>query len=101
MSVPAPAGPFHAGPSGTRIDVRVIPRSSKDLVAGLRDSRLLVRVTAPPVDHAANDAVVRVLADALDVSKSAVSVVAGHTTRNKVIQVVGLTPGAARQRLLR
>ena len=48
------------------VDLRVIPRSPRDAVDGWRDGRLVVRVTAPPVDHAANEAVVAVLARALD-----------------------------------
>ena len=48
--------------TATRIDLRVTPRASKNAVDGFRDSRVVVKVTAPPVDAAANDAVVALLA---------------------------------------
>jgi uncharacterized protein YggU (UPF0235/DUF167 family) len=99
MTAPGPGNPFRKGPTGTLIDVRVIPRSPGNAAGGLRDGRLVVRVTAPPVDHAANDAVVRVLADALDLPKTAVRVVAGHTARNKVVEVPGVPESFLRKRL--
>jgi hypothetical protein len=76
---------------GALLDVRVTPRASRNGIAGWRDGRLVVRVTAPPVDNAANDAVVLVLAEALDVPKSALRVASGTTSRNKSIEVAGLT----------
>jgi uncharacterized protein YggU (UPF0235/DUF167 family) len=85
-------------PSGTRIDVRVMPRSSRTAVEGVRDGRLLIRVTAPPVDRAANDAAVQAVARALDLAPGAVRIVSGHTNRNKVIEV-GLPVEAVRRRL--
>jgi uncharacterized protein (TIGR00251 family) len=90
--VPTPLGP-------TLIDVRVIPRASKDAIAGIREGRLVVRVTAPPVDQAANDALVRVLAAALHVPRGLVAVVAGHTSRNKRVSVSGVAPEVVRARL--
>jgi uncharacterized protein YggU (UPF0235/DUF167 family) len=63
-----------------------MPRSPKNVVGGIRDGRVIVRVTSPPVDQAANDAGVRLLANALGLPKSAVRLVAGHTGRNKVAE---------------
>jgi uncharacterized protein YggU (UPF0235/DUF167 family) len=60
---------------------------------------VLVRVTAPPVDQAANEAVRRTLSGALGVSASAVQVVLGLTSRNKTVEVEGLTTEEVRQRL--
>jgi uncharacterized protein YggU (UPF0235/DUF167 family) len=73
--------------TGTRFDVRVIPRASRSIVDGVRDGRLLVRVTAPPVDRGANEAAVLILANALDVPPGAVRISAGHTHRNKTVEV--------------
>ncbi len=100
MTIPAPPGPFRPSATGTLIDLRVMPRSPKNVVGGIRDGRLLVRVTAPPVDQAANDAAVAVLADALGVSARSVTLVAGHTARNKVVEVRGVPDARLRQRLM-
>jgi uncharacterized protein (TIGR00251 family) len=70
------------------LSIRVIPRASKNAVI-VRDGRLTVRVTAPPVDSAANDAVRVALADALDVPRSAVQIVRGHASRQKVVEIDG------------
>ena len=96
MTATEPPGPFRSSASGTLIDIRVIPRSPKNVVGGLRAGRLLVRVTAAPVDQAANEAVVQALAAALGVSQSRISIVAGFTSRNKRVEVNGLAPTAVR-----
>ncbi|HEX4806131.1 MAG TPA: DUF167 domain-containing protein [Conexibacter sp.] len=69
------------------LDVRVIPRAARDQLAGTRDGRLLVRVTAPPLDGRANAAVCALLAKAAGVPKGAVSVVRGETSRDKRVQI--------------
>jgi uncharacterized protein YggU (UPF0235/DUF167 family) len=84
--------------AGARIDVRVMPRASRTTVDGVRDGRLLVRVTAAPVDRAANDAALAAVARALDLAPGAVRIVSGHTNRNKVIEV-GLPADVVRYRL--
>jgi uncharacterized protein YggU (UPF0235/DUF167 family) len=73
--------------TGTKFDIRVMPRASRSVVDGVRDGRLLVRVTAPPVDRAANESAVLVLANALDVPAAAVRISAGHTHRNKTVEI--------------
>ena len=73
-----------------RLDIRVVPRASRSAVDGQRDGRIVVRVTAPPVDGAATAAAVSVLAQALDVAPTTIRVVAGHTSRNKTVTVGGL-----------
>jgi hypothetical protein len=86
---------------GARIDIRVMPRSPKNGIDGVRDGRILVRVTAAPVDGAANDAVVAAVAEALDLPRRAVRVVHGHTSRNKTIEITGLDSATARVRLVK
>lgn len=73
-----------------RIAVHVTPKSARDEIAGWRGGELSVRVTVPPEDGRANAAACGVLADALGVSRSAVSVVRGQTARHKQIEVVGV-----------
>jgi uncharacterized protein (TIGR00251 family) len=67
--------------------VRVTPRASANAVGGERDGALLVRVTAPPVEGKANDAVVELLAEALDLPRSAVHVERGAAARTKRVSV--------------
>jgi len=86
-------------PAGVRLQLRVIPRASKTALAGVRGGRLLVRITAPPVDGAANTALVTALAKLLDVPRSAVRVVDGETSRNKSVEIAGVIDAIVRQRL--
>jgi uncharacterized protein (TIGR00251 family) len=70
--------------------VRLTPRASRDVVVGERAGILLVRLTAPPVDGAANGALVRFLSKWLGVRPSAVSIVSGEKSRIKTVFVAGL-----------
>lgn len=70
-----------------RFAVRVQPRSSRDEVAGRRGEALRIRLQAPPVDGAANEALIRFLADALGVPRHGVRIVAGLASRDKVVEV--------------
>lgn len=93
------SGPVHPTPRGARIDLRVIPRSSRTGVEGIRNGRVLLRVAAPPVDNAANDAVLAVLADVLGVAKRLGRLVSGATARNKTVDVDGVDVEDVRARL--
>jgi len=73
------------------IDVRVIPRASRSGFAGIRDGAMLVRLTAPPVDGAANEELVELIARAVGVPKRAVSIVAGERSRLKRVRVSGVS----------
>jgi len=85
--------------AGLTLRVRVQPRASRDALAGEREGALVVRLTAPPVEGAANEALSRFLGKALGVAPSAVRVVSGTTGRNKVVSVAGLDAATARERL--
>ncbi len=74
------------------LDVRVIPRARTTEIAGSRDGAMLIRVAAPPVDGAANDAVIALLAERLNVPRRAIRIVSGDTSRRKRIEIVGATP---------
>lgn len=76
--------------TGLRIEVRVMPRAPRTAVKGARDGRLLVAVTAPPVDDAANEAVVLALAKAFGVARRSVRIVSGERHRNKTVHIDGL-----------
>ena len=85
--------------TAVRFAVRVQPRSTRVGVDGVHGDTLRVRVQAPPVDGAANDAVIEVLADALGVARRAVRIIAGDASRSKVVEVAGLTEREMRERL--
>lgn len=75
----------------TRVAVHITPRSARNEVIGWRGAELAVRVTAPPEGGKANAAVCVVVARAVGVPKSAVSVVSGQASRHKVLEVTGVT----------
>jgi len=79
--------------------VKVQPRASRDELAGARDGVLVVRLTAPPVDGAANEALTRLLGRVLGTAPSAVRIVAGARGRQKRVAVEGLDAATARTRL--
>lgn len=81
------------------IPVHVRPRAARDAIGPWRADRLEVRTTAPPADGRANDALRRLLADALDVAPSRVKVVRGMRGREKAVQVVGLPASEVLRRL--
>lgn len=89
----------HVRGAAVRLDLRVSPRASKNAIDGVRDGRLVVKVTAPPVDAAANEAVVALLADQFDVPKRQISIVLGATGRSKTVELAGVTADAIRARL--
>ena len=76
---------------GVVLPVRVIPRASRTMLAGVRDGRLLVRLNAPPLDGAANEALIRLLAKQLDVARRGVRIVGGHRARQKNVLFEGVT----------
>ncbi len=86
-----PGALIHATATGVEFDVRVIPRSRKSAVDGVRDDRLLVRLAAPPVEGAANEALVALLAGMLKVPRRAVRIVSGEHGRHKRVAIDGVT----------
>ncbi len=85
-----------------RFEVHAKPRAKKSRIVGTRGEALEVALAAPPVDGAANDELVRVLAKALDVPRRSVQIVRGETSREKLVAVelsAGLDIDALRTRL--
>lgn len=80
------------------VGVRVVPRSSRDAIAGVRDGRLLVRLTAPPVEGRANAALVKLLARSLGVARDRIEIVSGVSSRSKRLRLEGVA-GDALERL--
>ena len=82
------------------LTVRIQPRASKNEVLRLENGSLKIRLTAPPVDGAANEALVRFLADRFGVAKSQVEIVSGHTSRDKIVRINGKSGDDAERLLL-
>jgi uncharacterized protein (TIGR00251 family) len=83
----------------SEIRVHLQPRAGKNEIAGERGGAVLIRVTAPPVDGKANEALCRLVAKAAGVAPSRVTVVRGHTARDKVLEVEGVEPQELRAAL--
>lgn len=78
-------------PGGIVFSVRVTPKASRDELVGVNDGELWLRVTAPPIAGKANDACVRLLTEALGVPRGSLALMGGQKSRNKLIQVSGVT----------
>jgi uncharacterized protein len=85
---------LRARSDGALLSVKLQPRASANEIiphGGVGDE-LRIRVTAPPVDAAANEALVRLLAERLDCARSSIELVRGHKSRHKVVKLHGFTP---------
>ena len=82
-----------------RIDIRLTPRGGRDRIDGWDGTLLRVRVAAPPADGRANESMIRLVAKALGVPPSRVTLVSGAQSRTKVVEVEGLTADEIRARI--
>jgi uncharacterized protein (TIGR00251 family) len=85
----------------TRLRLRVSPGAARTEIAGRHGEAWKVRVAAAPERGRANDALLRLLSDRLHVPRTQLSVVAGHTARDKVVELRGLDTAEAERRLAR
>jgi uncharacterized protein (TIGR00251 family) len=83
----------------TRISLRVAPGAARAKVVGRHGEAWKVRVTAAPENGKANDAVVRLLADALSVPQADIAIVSGHSSRDKLVTLAGIGPDEIERRL--
>ena len=79
---------------GVLLSVKLQPRASANAIGEALGGELRIKVTAPPVDAAANEALVKLLAQQLDCPRNRVELVRGHTSRHKTIKLYGLTAEA-------
>jgi len=94
-----PSSPISPTATGVRLRLRVQPRASREEVVGVSGDAIRVRLTAPPVEGAANEALIRFLALRLEVPRSAVELVSGLTGRTKLVAVAGLSAEETGRRL--
>jgi uncharacterized protein (TIGR00251 family) len=80
---------------GSLLSIRVIPRARRSELAGRRGDALLVRLSAPPVEGAANTALVELLAASLGIPRSRITLVSGERSRDKVVRLDGLAADVA------
>lgn len=92
---------FHDGRFGSAIAVRVTPRASKNEISGvMQDGTIKIKLTAPPVEGKANQALVEFLSELLGVAQSKIEIVSGSTGRKKLIAIEGLDAEAAQKKII-
>ena len=91
--------PLAPGSAGVAMAIRVVPRAGRTAIAGVRGDALLVRLAAAPVDGAANDALVALLADIFDRPRRDITLISGHASRDKRVAIAGLSEAQVAARL--
>jgi uncharacterized protein (TIGR00251 family) len=89
-----------ARPDGLLLAVKLQPRASANEIGEPLGNELRIKVTAPPVDAAANEALLRLLADKLDCPRNRIELLRGHTSRHKVVKLHGVSPEDVLARLI-
>ncbi|NLO21607.1 MAG: YggU family protein [Syntrophomonadaceae bacterium] len=79
-------------PGGVRLEVKVQPRSSKNQIVGEKEGVLKIKLTAPPVDGEANQALIAFLSTCFKVPKKNISLLKGDSSRHKLLEIIGVEP---------
>ena len=87
-------------PDGTLLDVKLQPRASQNEIGAPLGNELKIKVTAPPVDSAANEALLEFLAEKLECPRGRVKLLRGHTSRHKTLLLRGFEPGEVLSKLM-
>ena len=90
---------LRAQPDGVLLSVKLQPRASANEIGEALGGELRIKVTAPPVEAAANEALLKILAQQLHCPRNRVDIVRGHTSRHKVVKLYGMTPEAVAEKL--
>jgi uncharacterized protein len=85
--------------NGVRISIRVQPRASRTEIAGVHGDALRIRLTSPPVDGAANEALVTFLTEHFALPRHAVTIISGAQSRTKIVELAGMTAADLRRML--
>jgi uncharacterized protein (TIGR00251 family) len=92
---------LHDGKRGAALAIRVTPRASRnEIVEVLTDGTIKIRLTAPPVEGKANEALVEFLSEVLKVPPSAIEIVAGATGRDKLVSILDMDAETVHDRIL-
>ena len=97
MTIP---GYLRAQADGTLLSVKLQPRDSASVIGEPLGAELRIKVTAPPVDAAANEALVELLAEKLDCARGRVELIRGHKSRHKAVKLHGFAPEEVLKKLL-
>ena len=90
--------PIRDSDQGATFAIKVQPRARKNAITGELGEALKIALTAPPVEGKANDACVQFLAELLNVPRGSVTIIGGHSSRNKVVCIAGRTAAEIEQR---
>ncbi len=77
-------------PEGVRLNIRVQPRSSQNKICGETNGALKIKITAPPVEGEANQAIIKLLAQWLEIPRANISIAKGETSKNKLVDIIGV-----------
>ena len=88
-----------AHPQGTTLSIKAQPRASRNEIAGVAGAELKIRIAAPPVDSAANEMLIRFLAETFDCPRGSVQLLRGQTSARKVVLLRGVDPVIAAAKL--
>jgi uncharacterized protein len=93
---------LHNGRKGSALAIRVTPRASRNEISEiLSDGTVKIRLTAPPVEGKANQALIEFLADILEVPRARIEIVAGMTSKDKLVSILDLDAETVHERILR
>jgi hypothetical protein len=93
---------LHNGQKGSALAIRVTPRASRNEISEiLSDGTVKIRLTAPPVEGKANQALIEFLADILEVPRTRIEIVAGTTGKDKLVSILDLDAETVHERILR
>ena len=84
---------------GLLLSIKLQPRASANEIVGPLGAELRIKVTAPPVDAAANEALLKLLLERLDCARNRVELVRGHKSRHKIVKLHGIAPEAVLRKL--
>ncbi len=90
---------IHESKRGVVLAVHVVPRSSRDEVAGVHGRALRIRLNAPPVEGAANAALIAFVGETLEVPRRQVEIISGHASRHKLVLVSGMSREEVEEKL--
>jgi hypothetical protein len=92
---------LHNGQKGAALAIRVTPRARRnEIVEILNDGTVKIRLTAPPAEGKANQALIEFLAEVLDVPRSQIEIVAGLSGRDKLVSILGVDAAYVQERIL-